>query len=125
MNIILIFSQYFIVPVYAATKNGDFLPGDCPYDLTIEKLLEKPAITTRLKVVACLQDIELEASSTLDNQVLKVTLNEQALFDENSVQSDIYEVILASMNLYEEVENVSFVINDVDTPVSSLEDKIQ
>ena len=51
-----------------------------------------------------------------------MTLNEQALFDENSVQSDIYEVILASMNLYEEVENVSFVINDVDTPVSGLED---
>ncbi len=42
--IILIFSQYFIVPVYAATKNGDFLPGDCPYDLTIEKVDNMRAI---------------------------------------------------------------------------------
>mgnify|MGYP000165819046 FL=1 len=109
----------YIIPVTQYVQNEKELSI---YDLTIEKLLEKPAITTRLKVVACLQDIELEASSTLDNQVLKVTLNEQALFDENSVQSDIYEVILASMNLYEEVENVSFVINDVDTPVSGLED---
>ena len=92
------------------------------YDLTIEKLKKKPSITTRLKVVDCLQDIQLEASSTLTDQILEVTLNEKALFDENSVQADIYEVILASMNLYDEVENVSFIINEVETPVSGLEE---
>lgn len=109
----------YIIPVTQYVQNQEELSI---YDLTIEKLLEKPSITTRLKVVDCLQDIQLEASSTLTDQILEVTLNEKALFDENSVQADIYEVILASMNLYEEVENVSFIINEVETPVSGLEE---
>ena len=41
--IIFVFCQYYLIPAYSEVytqkkENGNFLPGDCPYDLRIEKI---------------------------------------------------------------------------------------
>ncbi len=105
----------YVIPVTQYVKN---VKNVSLYDLTIQKLLEKPAITTRLKVVDCLKEIKLEKASELKDHILEVSLNEKALFDENTVQKNIYEMIFASMSLYEEVSDVSFIINENVTPVN-------
>ncbi len=109
--------QNYLIPVTQYVDNENNLSL---YDLTISKLLEKPAITTRLKIAPCFEGITLETASTLADHVLQVSLNEKALFDEASVQTDIYNLIMASLDTYQEIEKVSFIINDQEVPVNGI-----
>lgn len=105
----------YLIPVSQYVDNDNHLSV---YDLTISKMLEKPSITSRLKVAACLEGIELETASTLKDNNLQVSLNEKALFDEESVQTDIYNLIRASLINYQEIQEVSFLINEQEVMVN-------
>ncbi len=109
----------YVIPVSQYVKNEDNLSV---YDLTITKLFERPNITSRLTVIESLKDLKLESSSSLDDNILTVSLNEKALFDEQSVQLDVYKMIRASLDSYQEVKDVSFVVNDETLPVNGIQE---
>lgn len=101
-------NKEYIVPFTHYVKNNANLTLP---DLTIKTLLTKPSITSQLNLVPCLNEVNQTAASVLEDDVLMVSLNENILFDEKTVNKEVYDILRASLELCEDVKDVSFVFD--------------
>lgn len=112
-------NKEYIVPFTQYVKNKKKISTE---DLTIQTLLTKPSLTSRLSVVSCLQNVELLKASEVKEETLFVSFNDKVLFDETTVQKEVYDVIRASLELCDKVYNVSFVFDEEVYQVSGVKE---
>lgn len=112
--------KYYYVPVTHYVSNKDDLSI---YDLTVSTLFGEPGITSSLQVCRCLKDTEMVTNSILTDNILYLSLTEDILFDEATVSLDIYNLFKEVSVLFEEVEDVSFLMELEEVPVNGLENE--
>ena len=112
--------KYYYVPVTHYVSNKDDLSI---YDLTVSTLFNEPGITSSLQVCRCLKDTEMVTNAILTDNILYLSLTEDILFDEATVSLDIYNLFKEVSVLFEEVEDVSFLMELEEVPVNGLENE--
>lgn len=98
---------YYYVPVTHYVSNKQDLSI---YDLTVSTMLIDPGITSSLEVCRCLKDTKLVSSSIVNENILYLSLSEDILFDETTVSLDVYEIFKEVSVLFNDVEDVSFLM---------------
>ena len=112
--------KYYYVPVTHYVSNKDDLSI---YDLTVSTLFDEPGITSSLQVCRCLKDTEMVTNAILTDNILYLSLTEDILFDEATVSLDIYNLFKEVSVLFEEVKDVSFLMELEEVPVNGLENE--
>lgn len=111
--------KYYYVPVTHYVSNNDDLSI---YDLTVQTLFKDPGITSDLEVCRIFKDTEMLTSSILTDNILYLSLTEDILFDEVTVSLDVYNILKEVSVLFEEVKDVSFLMDLQEVMVNGVEE---
>ena len=112
-------SKYYYVPVTHYVSNKDNLSI---YDLTILTLFKDPGITSSLDVCRIFKDTSMVTSSVLTDNILYLSLTEDILFDETTVSLDVYNILKEVSVLFDDVKDVSFLMDLEEVMVNKAED---
>lgn len=111
--------KYYYVPVTHYVSNNNDLSI---YDLTVQTLFKDPGITSELEVCRVFKDTSMVTSSILTDNVLYLSLTEDILFDEVTVSLDVYNILKEVSVLFEDVKDVSFLMDLQEVMVNGVEE---
>lgn len=111
--------KYYYVPVTHYVSNNNDLSI---YDLTVQTLFKDPGITSELEVCRVFKDTSMVTSSILTDNVLYLSLTEDILFDEVTVSLDVYNILKEVSVLFDDVKDVSFLMDLQEVMVNGVEE---
>ena len=77
----------------------------------LETIVSEISVSSTLKKVSLMENVQVLDGSYLEDGHLYVNMNEAVLFDETTINTDIYDLLLLSFSQIEDVSEVTILVN--------------
>lgn len=77
----------------------------------LETIVSEISVSSTLKKVSLIENVQVLDGSYLEDGHLYVNMNEAVLFDETTINTDIYDLLLLSFSQIEDVSEVTILVN--------------